>query len=45
MGLNDYAILKQINVITGTQDDTSALTSITGGTKDDSSTLTSRTDD
>ena len=44
MGLNDYAILKQINFTTGTQDYPSSLTSITGGTKDDSPTLTSRTD-
>ena len=43
MGLNKYAILNQINVFTVTQDDPSALTSITGKTQDEPSTLTSRT--
>ena len=33
MGLNENFILKQINVITGTQDDHLALTSRTGDTK------------
>ena len=45
MGLNDYAILKQNNVITGNQYDTSALTSITGGNQDDPANLTSTTVD
>ena len=43
MGLNDYSIFKKINIITGTQDDPSELTSITGGTQDDPSAFTSRT--
>ena len=45
MGLNDNAILKQVNVITETQDDPSELTSRTGGIQDDSPTFTSRTRD
>ena len=45
IGLNNYAIFKKINVITGTQDDPSALTSKTGVTQDDPSTLSSITDD
>ena len=39
MGFKNDAILKQINFITGTQYDPSALTSITDGTQDDPSTL------
>ena len=42
MGLNDYAIFKKINAITGTQYDTSASTAITGGTQYEYSTLISR---
>ena len=45
MGLNIYAILNQIYVITGTQYDPSAFNSITGRTQDDDSTLNSRTVD
>ena len=45
MGLNEYAILKQINIFTGIQDDPSTLTSRIGGTQDDSSFLTSKSGD
>ena len=45
IGLNDYAILKQVNVITGTQYDPSSLTLITGVTKDDPSMMNSRSGD
>ena len=45
IGLKEYTILIQIDVITGNQDDPAALTSITGGTQGDPSTLTSRTGD
>ena len=34
MGLNENVIFKKINVITGTQDDSSALNSRTGVTQD-----------
>ena len=44
MGLNKSSVLK-INVISRTQDDTSALNSRTGGTQDYPSMLTSRTCD
>ena len=42
MGLNNNAVLRQIYVITGTQDDPSALIPIIDGTKDDPSMLNSR---
>ena len=42
MGCNDNDIFK-IDVITGTQDDPTALTSRTGGTQDYNSMLNSRT--
>ena len=45
MGLNSYAVLNKINVITGTEDDPSVLTSRTSKTQDYPSTLTSRTGD
>ena len=44
MGFNDDSILKN-NILTGTQDDTSALISRTSGTQDDTLKLTWRTGD